>query len=323
MVSHSLLVRVPATVGNFGGAYHCAALALDAPLNVKVTPRTDGHVGIRYFGDNGERVPRAHTNLVVRAMQAALHLRGLEFSGANFEIYSSVPVGVGLGSSTAAVLAGLIAADALYHLGLEEKTLLDLAAIYETRLDNLHAAWLGGFVAWTGEDSQAMCGRTVAPVDCALSVVNPESPLATGSSRPRNVAVVLGRDRALHLERASALARFFSRRDGGGAPDFDVPLPPTCEKKVPGLEAAIKVRAPGLVMAFVCGSGPAVGIVANGDPVPAINAVRECFARAGVESTCRKFVPTNFGAREWNAVRASVQLPKPRTILGLPKPSLT
>ena len=140
MASHSVLIRVPATIGNFGGAKDAAALALDASLNVKVTPRLDGQVNIRYFGENGERVPRDRSNLVVRAMESALHLRELEFTGADFEIYSSVPVSVGLGSSTAAVLAGLLAADRLYDLKLDEKTIFELAAIYESRGDNLRAA---------------------------------------------------------------------------------------------------------------------------------------------------------------------------------------
>jgi len=143
MRPRSVLIKVPATVGNFAGAMNCAALTLDAMFNVKVTPRFDGGVGLRYFGENGDRVPRDRSNLVVRAMEAALHQKGLEFTGADFEVYSSVPVGVGLGSSTAAVLAGLIAADRLYSLDLEEKTLFELARIYETRIDNLHArlAW--------------------------------------------------------------------------------------------------------------------------------------------------------------------------------------
>ena len=113
MKSRSILVKVSATVGNFAGAMNSAALALDALLNVKIIPRADGHVSIRYFGENDDRVPRDRANLIVRAMEAALHLKGFEFTGADFEIYSSIPVGVGLGSSTAAVLAGLIAVDRL------------------------------------------------------------------------------------------------------------------------------------------------------------------------------------------------------------------
>jgi len=146
MANASVLIRIPATVRNFAGAINCAALALDASLNVKVTRRADGHLGIRYFGEHGERVPRDRSSLVVRAMEAALHLRGREFTGADFEIYSSVPVGVGLGSSTAAVLAGLLAADILYRLDLDEKSLFDLAGIYESRLET--SRQLGLVVLW-------------------------------------------------------------------------------------------------------------------------------------------------------------------------------
>ena len=178
MATHSVLIRVPATVGNFGGAKDAAAMALDAPLNVKVTPRLDGQVNVRYFGENGERVPRDRSNLVARAMESALHLRELEFTGADFEIYSSVPVAVGLGSSTAAVLAGLLAADRLYELELDDKTLFELAAIYETRGDNLRAAWYGGFVV-AGDESEGAYRRTVVPENFVLSVVAPDAPLST------------------------------------------------------------------------------------------------------------------------------------------------
>jgi homoserine kinase len=180
MSESSVLIRVPATVGNFGGAAEYAALALDAPLNVQVRPRRDGRVNIRYFGENGERVPRDRSNLVARALEAALHLRGLEFTGADFEIFSSVPVAVGLGSSTAAVLAGVLAADRLYGLRLDEKTVFELAAIYESRGDNLRAAWLGGFVAAV-EDAAGAYRRTVVPEDFTLNVVAPQAALETAA----------------------------------------------------------------------------------------------------------------------------------------------
>jgi homoserine kinase len=310
MANQSVLVRVPATVGNFGGAFNCAALALDAPLNVKVTPRLDGHAGIRYFGENGERVPRDASNLVVRAMATALHHKGLEFAGADFEIYSSVPVAVGLGSSTAAVLAGLLAADHLFRLQLDEKALFDLAAIYEERHANLHAAWLGGFVACAEEGGSIAHRRTVVPEDFALNVVVPETTLDLGASRERPVA------NAAHLSRAAALGEYFSRPGNGHAAALEEPLVPTCEKTVPGLEEALQVRVPGVLAVFVCGSGPAVGILAQDNARAAIGAVRDCFAGHGIGSSVGEYHPTNAGARDWNAVRPDIVLPR-RTWSGL------
>jgi homoserine kinase len=310
MATHSVLIRVPATVGNFGGAKDAAALALDAPLNVKVTPRLDGKVNVRYFGENGERVPRDRSNLVARSMEAALHLRELEFTGADFEIYSSVPVAVGLGSSTAAVLAGLIAADRLYELQLDEKTLFEVAAIYETRGENLRAAWWGGFVAAAEE---ADYRRTVVPENFVLSVVAPDAPLASvwrANPAPRSGQ----NDSSAHRDRAAAIAEFFARPENGSTEAVEIALPPTCEKNLPGLEEALKVRTPNTVSVFACGSGPAVGILTQGSSEEAVAAVRECFARAGVASTWGEFPPTNAGAQDWNAVSPEIVMPLARTL---------
>ncbi len=320
MSSHSVLIRIPATVGNFGGAQECAALALDASLNVKVTPRVDGHVGIRYFGENGERVPRDRSNLVVRALEAALHLKGFEFTGGDFEIYSSVPVAVGLGSSTAAVLAGLVAADQLYHLGLDQTTLFDLAGVYESRLENLRAGWLGGFVAGLEEGETLSYRRTFVPENLVLNVVVPEIVLA---DKPRAVPRT-GRagDRITSSHRARELAEFFARAGSGGI-NLEVPLPPVWEKDLPGLAEALEVRAPGVVSVFVCGSGPAIGIFGHGNTPEAVESVRASFARNGVRTAALQFRPTNAGAAEWNSVRPDVSVPRlPGLAAALPKQTL-
>jgi len=254
MTNQSILIHVPATLGNFGGAAGRTALALDTLFNVKVSLRSNGEVGIRYFGDHGEQVPRDRENLLVRALEGALHFRNLEFTGACFEIYNSVPVGVGLGSSAAAVLAGLIAADRLFGLGLDEKTLLGLGAVYESRVENLQAAWFGGMISCAQEGSAFQ--PAPVPDDFALSVV--------------------------------------------------VPATKTGQKSVPGLDEAVHLKAPGLLSAFVCGSGPAVGLFAEGDPVGPASAVVACFGRYGVACSVHEFRATRVGARDRNGVSSDL-----------------
>ncbi|TAM80606.1 MAG: hypothetical protein EPN47_15215 [Acidobacteria bacterium] len=309
MKPSSVLVKVPATVGNFAGAMNCAALTLDAMFNVKVTPRLNGRVGIRYFGENGDRVPRDRSNLVVRAMEAALHLKGLEFSGADFEIYSSVPVGGGMGSSTAAVLAGLIAADRLYSLGMDEKTLFELARIYERRTDNLLAAWHGGFVACTGEGPAQVLRRTFVPGDFVLSVVTPETgPLAVvaGGRDPAGPAT---QELSLHLERARAIADLFSRPGRHSAAGLDPAEPPLYRKTAPGLEEVLKASMEGVMGVFICGSGPAIGILSQRNADVAIRAVRQYFLENAIVSTHGTFRPTNVGAKELNAAMPQITFP--------------
>jgi homoserine kinase len=96
----------------------------------------------------------------------------------------------------------------------------------------------------------------------------------------------------------------------GHAGALEAPLPPTCEKNVAGLEEALQVRMPGILAVFVCGSGPAVGILAQDNACPAISAVQDCFGRHGVGSSVGMYRPTNAGARDWNAVRPDVALPR-------------
>jgi homoserine kinase len=267
-------------------------------------------VGIRYFGENGERVPRDRSNLAVRAMEAALHLKGREFTGADFEIYSSVPVAVGLGSSAAAVLGGLIAADRLFRLEFDEKTYFDLGAIYESRSDNLRAAWHGGFVVCAEEGGAFVHQRTVVPENLILSVVIPETP-SVWAEREGGASRGAAKDSSAHLRRATTFAEFFARPGSEHALGPDT-MPLQCEKVAPGMDEALRVEKPGLLTVFVCGSGPAIGVLTHGDNAEAVAAVQESFAQRGTATRTAAYRPTNTGASEWNAAHADITLPPSR-----------
>ncbi|HEV3277886.1 MAG TPA: hypothetical protein VG860_13795 [Terriglobia bacterium] len=306
MQDRSVLIRVPATVGNFGGATGCAALALDAALNVRASARRDGQVSIRYFGENGERVPRDSSNLTVRAMRSALEHKEQPFLGVELEMYGSVPVGVGFGSSTAAVWAGLLAADRLYRLGLGEKDLFELASTLEPRADNLRAAWLGGFVASFQEGPLLLYRSTQVPEDLVLSVVIPE--IGHVENRAAGGLNLSSKDRAACLDRAAALSGLLAHPDGT---DLGASFTGVAEKTVPGLDEALRLGAPGEV-AFVCGSGPSVGILTHGTAGESTaRSVADCLAWHGVASTVARFHATNSGARDWNAGRTDIRTVPP------------
>jgi len=316
MVDRSVLIRVPATVGNFGGAVDCAVLALDASLNVRASARRDGGVSIRYFGENGERVPRDAGNLTVRAMKAALEFRCVPFGGVDFEMYGSAPVGVGLGSSTAAVWAGLLAADRLYRLGLGEKNLFDLAGTLEQRNDNLRAAWSGGFVSRFEESALPVYHSTVVPDDLSLHLVIPEM---TGlrNHGPSGAGSCGGQSG--FLNRAQTLRSFMARPHESEMAELDAVTTGIPEKAVPGLDEALSMRLPGLHAVFVCGSGPSVGILAKDEDAEAVTmAVIDCLARRGVSSKSATFRATNSGAYEWNAGGTELRL-APQVGLDMPE----
>jgi homoserine kinase len=131
------LVRVPASSANLGPGFDvlAAALALHLELDVAET----GAFGVDTGGDP---VPQDRGNLCVRAFEALHPADGLQFT-----VRSEIPLARGLGSSAAAIVAGLMAADHLFELGLGRDQIYAKAVELEGHPDNVAAALYGGFVA--------------------------------------------------------------------------------------------------------------------------------------------------------------------------------
>jgi homoserine kinase len=126
-------VRVPASSANLGPGYDVLAAALELELELEVEETGEFAVACDVEG-----VPLDRTNLCVRAFER-LH----PADGVRFTIRSQIPSSAGLGSSAAAIVAGLCAADHMYEL---DAPLFQLACELEGHPDNVAAALLGGFV---------------------------------------------------------------------------------------------------------------------------------------------------------------------------------
>jgi homoserine kinase len=137
-VNRHRVVRVPASSANLGPGYDVLAAALGIELELEVEETGSFSVECDVPG-----VPLDRSNLCVRAFER-LH----PSDGVRFSIRSAIPPAAGLGSSAAAIVAGLCAADHMYEL---DAPLFDLAAELEGHPDNVAAALLGGFVICAGE----------------------------------------------------------------------------------------------------------------------------------------------------------------------------
>ncbi len=159
------VVRVPASSANLGPGFDCmaAALALHLELEVEETGRFAVHTELP--------VPAGRENLCVRAFE---HLHSAD--GFEFHIRSQIPLSGGLGSSAAAIVAGLTAADHLFELDVD---LLALASELEGHPDNVAAALRGGFVICA--DGEAT--RFDAPTGLEAVAVVPSDPVRTRAAR--------------------------------------------------------------------------------------------------------------------------------------------
>ncbi len=171
MTARHRLVQVPATSANLGPGYDVMAAALSLYLEVEVEECGEFSVTC----EHGDSVSAGRDNLVVQAFER-LH----PADGIAFRIGDQIPLGRGLGSSAAAIVAGLVAADHLYELGHDRADLLAIAADIEGHPDNVAAALYGGFVI-CGEDFGAV--RFDPPEGLEALLVIPADEVSTNGAR--------------------------------------------------------------------------------------------------------------------------------------------
>jgi homoserine kinase len=190
------LVRVPASSANLGPGYDAmaAAMALHLELEVEETGEFSVDPG-------GLDVSTGRDNLVVRAFER-LH----PADGIAFRLRSEIPLARGLGSSAAAIVAGLYAADHLFELALSREQLLAEASELEGHPDNVAASIYGGFVVCgAGEDGAPLAARFDPPDGLEAIVVIPPDEVSTERARAAIPAEVPLADAVANLSSAALL----------------------------------------------------------------------------------------------------------------------
>jgi homoserine kinase len=207
-------IRVPATSANLGPGFDAFGLALGLYDDVVVRVAESGlHIDIA--GEGAESLPRDESHLLVRAMRTAFDLLGGQPRGLELVCANRIPHGRGLGSSSAAICAGITAARTVTIGGaerLDDMALLDLGSEIEGHPDNVAACLLGGFtLAWT--DTGAARAIRMEPADSIVPVVFvPGTPLLTETARGLLPRTVPHGDAALGAGRAALLVEALTRR---------------------------------------------------------------------------------------------------------------
>src|SRR3954469_12160606 len=173
-------VRVPATSANLGPAFDCAGLALTCYDTVAFAVEPSGLM-VEVTGIGAGDLPTDESHLVVRAFRAACDEMGWTPSGLRVAARNGIPQGRGMGSSAAAVVAGVLGAWALCPdvESIDLNAVLRLTTALEGHPDNVAACLLGGLtLSWTGEHGPT--GDSLAVHDEVLPVVLvPDATLST------------------------------------------------------------------------------------------------------------------------------------------------
>jgi len=238
------VVSVPASTANLGPGYDVLAAALDLSLELQVEETGEFFVHCETPG-----VPCDRTNLCVRAFEALRPADGL-----TFHIRSEIPVGAGLGSSAAATVAGLAAADHMYEL---DAPLFELARELEGHPDNAAAALLGGFVIC---DAEGITRLDPPPGLEGLLAIPPHA-VPTVEARAAMPAEVPMADAVHNVAHASLLVLGLARDDfsliGRGLSDR-IHQPRRAALYPRSMELLARAADLGAVGASISGAGPSV-----------------------------------------------------------------
>ena len=190
------LVRVPASSANLGPGYDVLAAAVSLYLELEVE-----ETGEFSLDPGGLDVSNGRDNLIVRAFET-LH----SADGIAFRLKSEIPLARGLGSSAAAIVAGLFAADHLFELALSKQEMLAKATELEGHPDNVAAAIYGGFViCGAGEDEEPSAVRFDPPSGLEGIAVIPAEEVSTERAREAIPAEVPLADAVANVSAASRL----------------------------------------------------------------------------------------------------------------------
>src|SRR5262249_3836713 len=137
---------VPATSANLGCAFDCGGLALKLYLKALFIPSAASGLALDYNGIHPERFPIDDSNLLLAAMRFAVQRLDAPAPTGHVAVESSIPIGVGLGSSAASVIAGLLLGARFSGKDVEAEQVLRWAEELEGHVDNAAAAYHGGLV---------------------------------------------------------------------------------------------------------------------------------------------------------------------------------
>lgn len=258
----AVTVRVPASSANLGPGFDALGLALTLYDEVTAELGPEPGLTLSVSGEGADTVPDDETHLVHCALQRGFAELGVRLPGVRLHCVNRIPHGRGLGSSSAAIVAGLALARELVAGAFErwdDDALFRVAAEMEGHPDNVAAAVYGGFtVAYAG-------GRTVRAVSLPVTspvtpvVVVPERPVATAVARGLLPASVSHADAAWNAGRAALLVAALSGRPEEllAATDDRIHQPYRAAAMPASAALVTRLRESG-VPAAISGAGPTV-----------------------------------------------------------------
>ncbi|MEP6715577.1 MAG: homoserine kinase [Terriglobia bacterium] len=282
MPSPLSILRVPGSSANLGPGFDALGIALQVYLECRFS--LSAQLSIRVRGRDAALIPPTEGNLIWQTALAVAARAHRTLPPIALEIINDIPIGKGLGSSAAALTAGVVIAERLLDLGWKPARILDEAARLEGHPDNVAACVLGSIVASAVEPGGlTRAVRIEMPHNFELAVVIPNYALPTKESRAVLPDCYSKADVIFNIQRAALLIAALATGDASVFPAAldDRLHQPYRAQLVPGLAEILRLRAPGLLGCALSGAGPGVLVFYERGCTRVCELVRQIFAMNG------------------------------------------
>src|SRR5437763_4255406 len=252
-------LRVPASSANLGPGSDALGLALGVYLTCRC--RRSDVLSITAAGRDAASIPTNADNLIWQTALTVARDHRMKMPPIELHIHNEIPLGKGMGSSAAALTAGVVIADELLGLNWKPLRILDEAARLEGHPDNVAPCTLGSICASaidSGGVTRAI--RIPLPQSFGLAIVVPDFDLPTVKARAVLPSGYSREDAVFNVQRASLLIAALATGTINASPAAleDRFHQPYREALVPGLHEILKLRAPGLLGCVLSGAGPSI-----------------------------------------------------------------
>jgi homoserine kinase len=299
----SFEVRVPGSTSNLGPGFDCFGLALKLYLTVRASavPEASEPCRITTTGaKENEALPRNSVNLIYRAMAFAARREGASLPCVELAAHNEIPLASGLGSSAAAIVAGIKLCALLTGTSIPDQTILNYATAFEGHPDNVAASLYGGFLAsCIRSDGTVLSTKFDWPAHVRVVVVSPHSQLPTHVARAALPRTVTRIDAVHNLQRTALFIAAIAQQRDDLLWDamHDRLHQPHRESLVPGLAEALALpRMKGLLGIALSGAGPSIVALVDDNEDEIGARIANCFESHNIESTIRILDVDNEGS---------------------------
>lgn len=294
----TVTVQVPASSANLGPGFDALGLALALHNEITVI-ETNDDLQIAVTGEGENTLPTDEHNLIYTTMLGLFERVGYQPRGYTITCHNCIPVQSGLGSSSSAIVAGLLAGNAIAGDPFSCEELFQIATELEGHPDNVAPAFYGGLTAAVTHNGEAVA-RPIPIPNMQMILVFPEVDFPTERARAILPKMVTRQDAIYNIGRTTLLTHALS------AGDFDLLTIAMHDKihqpyripLVPGLADAMSAtRDAGASAAVLSGAGPSLIAFAPDRHEEIAAAAQSAFAAAGVPSRSWILGVEQFGAR--------------------------